>query len=184
MHEIANKLYQVFNYLFVKGGIILSVVLTVFLTAIGFPKQVIYFIIALIIADIITRWFAIVYKKYGKFNLTNFYNAWKSQILNSKKLKIGFFTKVFFYAILLVVAHQSSIVPELAFGKIISNFMYSMIIILDIISILENMIESGWSKLRGMLNFFNKKKDELAGEVESKLSNDTEEVDTTSESQG
>jgi phage-related holin len=167
MQEIINKLNQVFNYLFVKGGIILTTILTLFLTAIGFPKSVIYFILSLIIFDILTRWFSIVYKKYGKFNLANFYKAWKERSLNSKKLKIGFFTKVFFYAILLIIAHQASIVPELAFGEVISNFMYSMIIILDMISILENMIESGWSKLKGMLAFFNKKKDELVGGNES-----------------
>ena len=161
MNEILGKLEQVWNYLFVKGGIIFTALLTLLFSAIGFPKSIIYFIIFLIVADVLTRWFAIVYKNYGKFNLYYFFSAWKEQELNSKKLKIGFFTKVFFYAILLTISHQASVVSELVFGDVISNFMYSMIVILDIISILENMIESGYSKLQPILNFFSKKKDEL-----------------------
>lgn len=161
MTEILNKLEQVWNQLILKGGIILSAILALFLTAIGFPKSVIYFILFLMIADILTRWFSIIYSKYGKFNLSNFYQAWKEHILNSKKLKAGFFVKVFFYAILLVIAHQASIVPELAFGQVISNFMYSMIIILDAISVIENIIDCGFHQFSPLLKFFKNRKSEI-----------------------
>jgi hypothetical protein len=168
MYEIFHKLEQVWNYLFIKGGIIFSFLLTLFLNAIGFPKQCIYLIIFLIIADIGTRWYAVVKVQYGKFNLSHFFLAWKEHNLNSKKLKIGFFTKIVFYAILLVIAHQASIVPEFAFGATVSNFMYSAIIILDIISIGENMVDAGFTKAKAIVDYLKKKKDELFGKKENK----------------
>jgi hypothetical protein len=163
MEVFIHKIQSIWNYLFTKGGIISSTILTAFLTAIGFPKQIIYFIIMLIVADVLTRWYAIVRKKYGNFNLKLFYKAWVEKDINSNKLKSGIFAKIFFYAILLIIAHQTTIVPELAFGKIISNFVYSVIVILDCISIVENMIDSGYSKFKPMLQFLKNKLKELIG---------------------
>lgn len=158
---ITSKIISVWNYLFEKGGIIFSFILTVFLTAIGYPKGVITFIIVLVIVDILTRWYSEVHKHYKEFTLKTFLNAWKDGILSSKKLKQGLFTKIFFYAILLYFAHQTSIIPELGFGIIISNFIYSVIIILDMISVFENMIQAGFTKVRPILNLLERKKDEL-----------------------
>jgi hypothetical protein len=161
---IMSKFLTVWNYLFEKGGIIFSFVLTVFLTAIGYPKGVITFIIALVIVDILTRWYSEVHKHYKEFTLKTFYVAWKDGILSSKKLKQGLFTKIFFYAILLYFAHQTSVIPELGFGVIISNFIYSVIIILDMISVFENMIQAGFTKVRPILNMLERKKDEMFNE--------------------
>lgn len=174
INAICSKALSVLDYLFTKGGLFLSTLLTIFLSAIGYPKQIIFFIIALMIADIITRWYAIVKNKYERFTINIFFKAWKNGVLNSHKLKEGFFVKIFFYAILLIIAHQTSVLPEVTFGDLISNFIYSMVIILDCISVLENMTSAGFSKFKPILNFFKKKKDEL---IEDKKSEEVAEVE-------
>lgn len=162
--NILGKITSVWDYLVYKGGLILSFILTTFLALIGYPKQVIYFIMTLIVVDVITRWMSEVYKEYGAFSFSLFIKSWEDKILTSKKLKNGLFIKIFFYAIILLMAHQCSVVEEIYFGAAISNFLYSILIILDCISIIENMIDCGFSKFKLILKFFNRKKDELIEE--------------------
>lgn len=161
MQIIFNKLYLIWHYLFEKGGLIFSFLLTSFLAAIGFPKQVIIFIIVLVILDILSRWVAEVIKAYGKFDFLLFLKAWKHKKLNSKKLKRGLFLKVFFYSILLYIAHQCSICNELIFNNLISNFLYSILIVLDCISICENATDAGFDNINPIHKYLIKKKDDL-----------------------
>jgi hypothetical protein len=159
--NISYKIMSCWDYMILKGGLFFSFLLTTFLTAIGFPSQTIYFIIFLIICDILTRFHATVYKHCGYFSIRLFFKAWKEKVLSSKKLKNGLFTKILFYSILLYIAHQCKISDELYLGTVISNFMYSSIIILDIISILENMGESNFKMASFIKTFFEKQKDKL-----------------------
>jgi hypothetical protein len=52
---ICEKCNDIWNDLIVKGGILISLLLTMFLSAIGYPKQIILFIIVLIPIDILAK---------------------------------------------------------------------------------------------------------------------------------
>jgi hypothetical protein len=162
---MSDKLIEGWNILSNKFILIFNIVLTAFLSAIGYPKQVILFIVTLICLDVLTRWYAEVVKKYGHFSIYNFLKAWKpsEKALSSKMLKKGLFEKIFFYGIFLFIAHQTSIITEMTFGQIISNFLYSIMIILDSISIFENIVDSGFDSAKPILDFFKRKKTEIIG---------------------
>jgi len=160
---MSDKLIEVWNILSNKFILIFNIVLTAFLSAIGYPSQVIKFIVVLIFLDIITRWYAEVVEGYKYFSFINFLKAWKDGVLNSKMLKKGLFEKIFFYGIFLFVAHQTSIIEQITFGQVISNFLYSIMIILDLISIGENMVDSGYDRVKPILDFFKRKKKEIIG---------------------
>jgi hypothetical protein len=172
---MSDKLIEVWNILSNKFILIFNIVLTAFLSAIGYPKPVITFIIVLIFLDVITRWYAEVIKKYGHFNLLNFIKAWKKseKVLSSKMLKKGLFEKIFFYAIFLFIAHQTSIIEQMQFGQVISNFLYTIMITLDLISIGENMVDSGFDSAKPILDFFKRKKTEIIG-TEDNAQNEAE----------
>lgn len=158
---VIMKIYSVWDYMIEKGGVVLSFILTLFLNAIGFPKNIIYFISFLVVADILTRFHSEVYKHYGEFTIKNFFKSWRHQVLTSRRLKNGLFTKIFFYTILLYIAHQMSITSELYFGQFVSNFIYSSLVVLDCISILENMTESDFSYASFIKKYFEKQRDKL-----------------------
>jgi len=161
MNWVLEKIQSIWDYLIHKGGIVFSFVLTAIITLIGFPKQVINFIIFLFVMDILTRWYTIVVVNYKYFTFKNFIQAWKDKKLNSKSLKRGIFVKLFIYFIILVMAHQAGITNEFIFGQVVSNFLYSILIILDCISIFENLLESGFAGANPILQFFKNKKNEI-----------------------
>lgn len=158
---VLERIQSFWDYMVYKGGIIFSFILTTILTLIGFPKQVINFIIFLFFMDILTRWYAIVVINYEYFSFKKFIQAWRDRKLNSKTLKRGILVKIFIYFIILVIAHQAGITSEFVFGQVISNFLYSILIILDCISIFENLLESGFAGANSILQFFKNKKNEI-----------------------
>ena len=158
---VLERIQSFWDYMVYKGGIIFSFILTTILTLIGFPKQVINFIIFLFFMDILTRWYAIVVINYEYFSFKKFIQAWRDRKLNSKSLKRGIFVKLFIYFIILVIAHQAGITNEFIFGQVVSNFLYSILIILDCISIFENLLESGFAGANSILQFFKNKKNEI-----------------------
>jgi hypothetical protein len=160
---MSDKLIEVWSILSNKFMLIFNFILTAFLSAIGYPSQVIKFIVVLIFLDVITRWYAEIVKEYKHFNLYYFFKAWRDKVLTSKKLKKGLFEKIFFYAIFLFIAYQVSIIEQMQFGQVISNFLYSIMIILDTISIFENMVDSGFDSAKPILDFFKRKKTEITG---------------------
>ena len=161
MHVFVDKLTSMWDYLVIRGGILLSFLITLFLSAIGYPKQVIVFVVVLMIADVVSRWVAEVVMAYDYFDLINFFKAWRYKVLNSKKLKSGLYVKIFYYAIILFIAHQASITEELAFGQLISNFLYSILIVLDCISIMENATESHFEKAVPILCYMKRIKNKV-----------------------
>jgi hypothetical protein len=165
---IISKAHSVWGYLIHQGGLILSLILTTILSAIGYPKQIIIFILLLIIIDVLTRWIAEVIMAYRQFTLYTFCKAWKDKVLNSKKLKHGIFLKIIFYTILLYIANQTGTIKEITFGQIISQFIYSTLVILDLISIAENMLDAGFSNAKFLVKYFKKKQLEIMGTNEEK----------------
>jgi len=174
MNEIFGSMGGLIKSLFDWSILMVSMVLTLFLKAIGYPSQIVYLICFLIVCDVLTRWYAEVKKKYGYFNMANFIKSWgEEKVLTSKKLKSGVFAKIFIYSIILILANMSIINHQLFFGlgEKVGYFLYSCIVSLDTISILENFVNAGYSKfkpiLKGLKNLFNKKKNEFL-ETDSK----------------
>jgi len=166
MSEVISHLLGFLKILKNEMVWLVSLILTTFLSAIGYPKEIIVFIFVLVIADVISRMMAEVYKKYKTISLYYFVISWKGEdkTLSSKKLKYGLFAKIFFYGVFLYVANQTSIIPEVICGQAISTFLYSMIVVIEFSSILENSIDLGFKRFKPILQFFNKKRDELVGE--------------------
>jgi phage-related holin len=140
----------------------MSVILGVFLSAIGYPKQVIVFILTLCLIDIVSKWYSVVVIKYGRFSFYHFFNAWRCKHLNSRAIKNGVGVKIFIYVPMLYIAHKASITDELFFGEVISNTLYSLLILIETISILENMVDSGLDRLKPILFFFRKKQEQIS----------------------
>jgi hypothetical protein len=57
-----------------------------------------------------------------------------------------------------------TIVPEMILGETMSNILYSLLIIIEVISILENFDDAGHKDITPFLRIFKKKKAELIGE--------------------
>lgn len=161
LDAIFQKICSVWDYMVVKGGLVISFLLSTFLTAIGYPSQAIIFIVSLIVIDILTRFHTEIYKHYGYFTIKLFFKGWKEKVLTSRKLKNGLFTKIFFYSIILYIAHQTSIIEQLYFGQFISNFLLSSIIVLDLISIFENLSDSDVLQAKFIKQFLEKQRDKL-----------------------
>lgn len=147
-----------------------SLIFGVFLSAIGYPKQVIVFILTLCLIDIASKWYAIVVSKYGYFSINNFVNSWVCKHLNSRAIKNGIGVKLFIYVPMLYIAHKTSIIDEMYFGEVISNTLYSLLMLIETISILENLVDSGLDRLKPVLRFFNRKQDELCGKDDEVVS--------------
>ncbi len=131
------------------------------LVAIGFPKDIVIFIVVLVVIDTITKQCAIVKKYYGKINIKNFLKACVTNRISSKSMKIGLGVKVSFYLIFLYIAHQVSIIPEIIGRQIISNTFYSLLFLIETKSISENILECGYKNIKPLLKFLNIKEDEI-----------------------
>lgn len=141
-----------------------SVLLGALLTALGYPKEVLVFIVVLIIVDILTKHYSLVRAKYNTFTLRKYFTAWKERVLTSRGMKNGIGVKVILYTPVLYIAHKASVLPEIMYGQTISSVLYSFLIIIEVVSILENYVDAGHTNLIPFLKFFKKKQLELFGE--------------------
>lgn len=149
------------NLAFNKVVMGLSLVFGTILSAIGYPKQVLGFILILTIIDTATKHYSIVKINYNAFTLKNYLRAWKDRNLTSRGLKNGLGIKTILYLPVLFVAHQVSILPEIIWGKEISNILYSLIAIIEFRSILENFEDCGAKGLSSILKFIKGKEEAL-----------------------
>ena len=140
---------------------LLSFLFGAILTAIGYPKDIVVFIVILVVIDTITKQCAIVKKHYGKINFINFLKACITNRISSKSMKIGLGVKIFFYLIFLYIAHQVGFMSEIIGQKIISNTFYSLLFLIETKSIGENLLECGYNKIKPLLDFLNIKEDEI-----------------------
>jgi hypothetical protein len=163
-----NEIYQQFVDIIVrffdKGVLLLSLIFGAFLSIIGYPKQVIVFIVALTLIDIITKHISEVIFNYKLLNWHNYIKAWQDRILTSRQLKNGICVKVILYSCILYIANQLGIIPEILFGSEISGILYSLLCFVEISSILENAIHSGRTELIPLYNFFKNKQKEVIGD--------------------
>lgn len=175
-NEIYLHAYNVLSLMFNKALILISLVFGLFLSSIGYPKEILIFILTLIIIDLVTKQGLIVVINYGKFTLKNYKNAWVDRHLTSRAIKNGISVKVILYSPILYFAHQLGVIPEILYGSVISSVLYTLIILTEISSIFENGIASGKKGLIPFLNFINRRKEELiensAEELSKEINND------------
>jgi hypothetical protein len=168
-NEIFQQGYDITIRFFDKGILFLSTIIGVFLSSIGYPKQVIAFVVGLTILDIITKQISQVIINYKLFTLRNYFKAWKDKFLTSRQLKNGICVKVILYGFVLYSAHQLSVIPEIYLGKEISGVLYTALCLIEISSVFENFDDSGAKGLKPFLNFFRDKQKQVLGDVEEKV---------------
>jgi len=162
-NEVWNQGLDTITRFFDKGILLLSIIGALFLSAIGFPKQIIVFIVALTIIDIISKHISIVIVNYGSLSFKNYFTGWKEKVLTSRQLKNGIGVKTIMYASLLYISHQLGIVEGILFGQEISYVIYNSIILVEISSILENFIAMGNKSLIPVLGFIQNKYKQIFG---------------------
>jgi len=160
-NEIWYQALEVITRFFDKGILILSIIGSIFLSAIGFPKQIIFFIVALTLIDIVSKHISIVIVNYGSLSFANYTKAWKEKILTSRQLKNGISVKTIMYASLMYIAHQLGIIEDIMFGKQISYIIYNSIVLVEISSVLENGIVMGGTWLIPIRDFIKNKYKQL-----------------------
>lgn len=160
---ILNELTKAWAVLSHWGIWLVSLIVGTLGTALGYPKQVLIVILIAIILDTLTKWYSIVTVNYKQFTLPNFFKAWKDKNLTSRALKNGVGSKTIMYLPVLYLAHQASILPQIIGGVTMSNVLYTIILLIEGISIIENFIDCGYTGLTPILNFFKKKQEEVTG---------------------
>lgn len=154
-----------------KGIFLLSLIGSVFLSAIGFPKQIIVFIVALTIIDILTKHLSIVIVNYSSLSFSNYFKAWKDKVLTSRQLKNGIAVKTILYSSILYIANQLGIIDGILFGKQISGILYSSIVFVEVSSVLENLIAMGGTGLIPLLDYVKHKQKQIFGGKRDKENN-------------
>ena len=161
MKEILYNFAEGFSLLFNKVILFFSVLGGVLLSAIGYPKEVLMFILTMVVIDLLTKQYAIVKVSYGSFTLRNYCKAWKDKKLTSRELKNGIGVKTFLYMPVLYMAHKASVVPEILYGNVISNVMYTLLIIVEFTSMIENFILAGHTLFVPFLKFIKSKQQQI-----------------------
>ncbi|MBZ9622829.1 phage holin family protein [Clostridium sp. FP2] len=161
--EIFNQALIILQSMLNKTLLCLSVIISIFLGAIGYPKQVLVFILVLIVIDLITKQASLVVMKYGEFSIHNYLKGWteKPAILTSRALKNGVCVKTILYSPVLYMAHQFIVIPQMIGGSIISNTFYTLLILVETSSIFENFIASGFAFFKPFLKYIKNKKNEV-----------------------
>jgi hypothetical protein len=111
------------------------------------------------------------------FTLSNYRKAWKDKNLSSRGLKNGWGIKALFYLPILFFAHQASIIPEMLWGDVISNSIYTMLSIIEIRSLFENFEDAGYKNYSSILKFFSLKEKEISEGVTIAHVNERDEKD-------
>lgn len=141
--------------------LLLSAILSIILSSIGYPKSILAFITTLVVIDTVVRVCAIVKRNYGNITLRNILYACSTNKISSKEMKNGLGVKAFFYLVVLYMAHQASIHAEIMGGEYISSVLYSLLFVIEGKSITENLRDCGYNGLNSILKFFDNKEDEL-----------------------
>ena len=161
MNELFKLGAEMAKPLIDKAVWLISFVLGGILTAIGYPKEVLVFIAYLIAIDLLSKWFSIVKVCYGDFTWKNYWKAWAEKKLTSRQLKNGLGVKAIVYLPILYVAQKASILPEIIGGQYASQLFYSLMIVIEGKSIMENFRDAGYTQANSFLKIFNQKEKAL-----------------------
>jgi hypothetical protein len=142
---------------------IASCIIGVLLSAIGYPKEVVLFILILTFIDIITKLYSLTIINSCCFSFYNFFKTWlKDRIISSNDMKNGIFAKCCIYGVFLFSANYLVICQNNVWYAIaISNTIYTAMILLELSSVLENFSDCGYKKFDPFLDFFKRKQKEI-----------------------
>lgn len=161
VREIIDTCLDVVGLLFNKVLLFFSFVIGLLLSNIGYPKEILIFILTLIVIDLLTKQYAMTKVRFNDFTLENYIKAWKCRVLTSRELKNGLCVKAFLYFPVLYIAHNASILPQIIYGETMSNIIYTLLILVECSSIIENFILAGYDVFKPILKFIKKKENEL-----------------------
>lgn len=164
--QIIKQIQDTLSVLFDKTTLFLSTIIGIFLSAIGFPNEIVVFVIILIALDIIIKQYSVVVMNYKYFTFHNYFKAWKDRKLTSRQMKHGIGVKTILYVPVLYIAHQFTIIPEILGGNVVSHIMYTALILTEIASIFESFNDCGYSQVLPLLKIIKSKQKELIEDVE------------------
>lgn len=159
--EVFNCAVDIIQLCLNKGIWLLGTVLGIVLSEIGYPKEILIFIVTLIVFDLISKQYSIVMKSYKRFTIALYFQGWKDKHLTSRSLKNGICVKVLLYLPVLYTANKCSVLPQIVYGSTISNILYTILALVELTSILENFIDAGFTNLKPLLKFLKHKQDEI-----------------------
>lgn len=137
------------NHFAQVGGIILGI-----LTYLVEPTAAFYALWIAVAMDLVTRIAAQSVKHGGLIEATR-----KCQV-SSRKMFHGTAIKITSYFFMLVIANQSKYIVEIeAVPIIFSTIIYSILFLVEVHSIIENLIDAGAEDLRPLLLRFQKEKE-------------------------
>ena len=148
-------------------------------------NDAINFIAFLVICDFVTRLMAQLVKANKTFPqkdkelvpisfLRLVWYAHKTKIVSSHAFFRGFFIKVVAYTCLLGIAHFAGNIQNIPLVGSISAIIYGGLIIYDLISVLENLSEAGFTQALGLLSIFKKKAKDFEEQGIQEIINTTE----------
>lgn len=151
------------KHFFDSSILFLGTILGSLLAQIGYPKQIVLIILFLCVADILTKWFSVTTINCGRFSLYNMYKTWiLDRKLSSEKFRIGTTAKFTLYLILLYPAHQLMYCENEVIGfSLISSVIYTIILLIELSSIIENFNDAGYTRLNGLLKWLRGKENDL-----------------------
>lgn len=133
-----------------------SLIIASILTYLINPNQLTYSIVILMTLDVCTRVYANSSKAGG------FLKAIKNRSITSEALTRKSFGKIVRNTTLIIIANQAKTTfPIELIGDTIYTLLYTFMWFGESISVLENLIDSGWDDLESVLDFFKKKRDDL-----------------------
>lgn len=133
----------------------MSFELSVVLAFLGLDQSVSHFILILVIADLLTKWYSLVVRNYGSFSVANLIMAFHKGVINSHRLRKGVFGKLFMYCVMIFIAsrlHSKDVSSVVILADYISQFIYTTLVISEVLSILENFRDCGHSIAEAILN--------------------------------
>jgi hypothetical protein len=166
LKEILSPLFNLCQSFINSTVWIISSIIGVFLSAIGYPREIVLFILILALIDIITKLYALTVINVGYFSCKNFFKTWlRDRKISSLEMKSGIFAKVCIYGTLLYAANSLIICQnDLWYAVAISNTIYTALVLLELSSILENFSDCGYKNFDILLKFFRKKQEEVLKE--------------------
>ncbi|GBF35480.1 hypothetical protein DCCM_4609 [Desulfocucumis palustris] len=148
-----DNLYNLFtniinNHAAQLGGIFLGV-----LTYLVAPTAAFYALWIAVVIDLLTRLVALSVK-YG-----GFWQATRQSQISSKKMFHGTAIKIAAYFFMTVLAHQSKYIVEIeAVPVLFSSIIYCLLFLVEVHSIIENLIDAGAEDLKPLLLRFKREK--------------------------
>lgn len=150
------------------GGVVMGVI--VYLVD---PTAAFYALWISVAIDLFTRIVAQSVKHGG------FWAATKSRNITSSEMFRGTSIKIIAYFFMLVLAHQSKYIVDIeAVPILFSSIIYSILFLVEVHSIIENLIDAGAEDLRPLLLRFQKEKENAinaAGDVLSDIAQQDDE---------